>query len=82
MQDALCILSVVHMSQEGPGQIQVDSPVDPEGMVHLTADGHLLPAHQRHLARFPYLQAWRTPCLGQQVEAILEHRQHRRTHRG
>ena len=73
MQNALCILIFVHMSQEGPGQIQVNSPVDPEGVVYLTADGYLLPAHRRYLARFPYLQDWRTPCLGQQVEAILEY---------
>ena len=49
MQNTLCILISVHMSQEGPGQIQVNSLVDPEGVVHLTADGHLLPARRRHL---------------------------------
>ena len=51
MQNALCILIFVHMSQEGPGQIQVNSPVDPEGVVHLTADGHLRPAHRCPLTR-------------------------------
>ena len=53
MHSVLCILIIVHRSQEGSEQIEVISPVDPDGVVHFAADGHLLPAHRHPPARVP-----------------------------
>ena len=54
MQSVLCTLIVVHMSQEGSEQIEVNSPVDPDGVVHFAADGHL-PSSSMPPSKGPYL---------------------------